>query len=113
MAFHAGESQVGSILEELHQCHRRLRGRRRKDREHEIHYLETGRFRMDYARYRSQGGPIGSDAAEGTCKHLVKERYNLTGARWGRGKIPLVPALRLSIFNEEWEDDWREMRKAA
>jgi len=48
-----------------------------------------------------------------TSKHLVKERYNLTGARWKRDNIRFVLALRLSIFNEEWDEDWRETRKAA
>ena len=63
---------------------------------------------MDYPRYRGDGWPIGSGAVEGTCKHLVKERDNVTGARWRRDNIPFVLALRLSIFNEKWESDRRE-----
>lgn len=107
------ESQVGAISEELRASARRLRGKRKQELELEINYLETGRARMDYARYRADGWLIGSGAVEGTCKHLVKERYNVTGARWKRDNIPFVLALRLSIFNDEWEEDWREMRKAA
>jgi len=106
------ESRVDEILK-VREAERRLRGKRKEDLGREIRYLETGRGRMDYARYRADGWLIGSGAVEGTCKHLVKERYNLTGARWKRDKIPYVLALRLSIFNEEWEEDWREMRKAA
>ena len=40
-------------------------------------------------------------------KPLVKHRFNLTGARWRRNNIEPILALRLSMFNEEWEDDWR------
>lgn len=56
---------------------------------------------------------MGSGAVEGTCKHWVKERYNVTGARWKRANIPYVLALRLWIFNEEWSGDFEQLRKAA
>ena len=107
------ESQVETILTELRGARRGLRGKRGASLESEISYLESGRERMDYARCRAEGWPMGSGAVEGTCKHLVKECYNVIGARWRRENIPFVLALRLSIFNEEWERDWREMRKAA
>ena len=68
---------------------------------------------MDYPRFRAEGWMIGSGAVEGTCKHLVKERYNVTGARWKRSNIPYVLALRLSIFNGEWAGDWEQLREAA
>ena len=104
---------VGEIVERLARAAKGLRGERRKSLEREIGYLEHGRDRMDYPRYRSAGWPVGSGAVEGTCKHLVKERYNVTGARWKRANIPYVLALRLSIFNEEWADDWDQLRQAA
>lgn len=107
------ESQVEDIIDELRGYYLRLRGKSRETLGKEIGYLETGRHRMDYARYRSEGWMVGSGAVEGTCKHLVKERYNVTGARWSREKIPLMLALRLSLFNEEWEEDWETLRQAA
>lgn len=105
--------QIQEILNRLAQSSKGLRGERRKGLEREIGYLETGRERMDYPRYREGGWLVGSGAVEGTCKHLVKERYNVTGARWKRTNIPYVLALRLSIFNEEWPKDWEQLRKAA
>jgi hypothetical protein len=74
----------------------------------ELTYLRAGRGRMDYARYEAQGWPIGSGAIEGTCKHLVKERFCVTGAHWRRANLPEVLALRLSIFNGEWLADWTD-----
>ena len=67
---------------------------------------------MDYARYEREGWPIGSGAIEGTCKHLVKERFCITGAQWRRKSIPFMLALRLSIFNEEWDSIWQHEEAA-
>jgi hypothetical protein len=107
------DGHVEQIVARLTQATKESRGERRKGLEREIGYLENGRERMDYPRYREQGWLVGSGAVEGTCKHLVKERYNVTGARWKRANIPYVLALRLSIFNEEWADDWEQLRLAA
>ena len=38
---------------------------------------------MHYALYLSLGLPIASGVIEGTCKHLVKDRFEISGARWG------------------------------
>ena len=78
----------------------------------EVTYLENGKGRMDYARYEKEGWLIGSGAVEGTCKHLIKSRFGVTGARWRRKNIPKILALRLAIFNDEWNQYW-ETPKAA
>lgn len=106
-------SRVQDILEELRSARRRLRGARRQALDGQIGYLEAGRSRMDYARYAQEDWPIGSGAVEGSCKHVVKERFHVTGARWKRDQIQNILALRLSIFNEEWNEDWRAIRKTA
>lgn len=105
--------EAASIIMRLKQAIGKLRGERRKNLQKEIGYLEHGQERMDYPRYRAEGWLIGSGAVEGTCKHLVKQRFNLTGARWKRSNIPFVLALRLAIFNGEWHQDWQTLRKTA
>ena len=100
------EGRLDEILKRLDQERKRRRGAKRERLEKEIHYLQTGRERMDYARFRAADWPIGSGAAEGTCKHLIKERFGVTGAHWRRRNIAPVLALRQSIFNEEWDRDW-------
>jgi len=100
------ESRLDEILDPLRREHKIRRGAKRKRIGAEIHYLESGRGRMDYARFRQAGWPIGSGAAEGTCKHLIKERFCVTGAHWRRRNIAPVLALRQAIFNEEWEGYW-------
>lgn len=99
-------SRVGEVLAELEAEHTRRRGAPRQRLFEEIRYLRNGQSRMDYARYEREGWPLGSGAIEGCCKHLIKERFGRTGARWRRKNIDPMAALRLSIANEEWEHDW-------
>jgi hypothetical protein len=100
--------KVKTILRDLGCRAAHSRGWRRKRLEEEIVYLRAGCRRMDYPRYEREGWPIGSGAIEGTCKHLVKERFGVTGAQWRRTNIPALLALRLSIFNQDWDADWNE-----
>lgn len=102
------EGGVDALLSDLAGEHRRRRGEGRERVRREIAYIESGRHRMDYPRYRAEGWPIGSGAVEGACKHLVKERLGLTGARWKRKDLPHVLALRTAQFNDEWGLLWRE-----
>lgn len=110
-------SKVGRLLKMLRTLYSRRRGEARAALAETVTYLQNGRHRMDYARYEREGWLIGSGAVEGTCKHLVKSRFGLTGARWRRKNIHKVLALRLGLFNHEWEHYWdshyRENRKAA
>jgi len=105
-------SRVQAILDELQALQRQRRGKARDRLTEEIGYLEKGKHRMDYVRYRALGWPIGSGAVEGTCKHLVKECFCLTGAHWKRANIPQMLALRLAIFNNEWESVWQNAQVA-
>lgn len=104
--------RVHLILRDLRAERERCRGKKRKRIDEEITYLEAGQDRMDYPRYRREGWPIGSGAIEGTCKHLVKERFNVTGAQWLRDEIKDVLALRVADFNEEWDSHWESQRTA-
>lgn len=99
-------SGLASVLRSLRTERGRRKGALRDRIEEELNYLVAGAHRMDYARYEAQGWLIGSGAVEATCKHLVKSRFCVTGAQWRRSNIPQTLALRLSIFNKEWENDW-------
>lgn len=107
------EGQAEEIVAELERLHKTHRGTKRTRLAEEIHYLREGKHRMDYPRYRAAGWPMGSGAVEATCKHLVKERLGVTGARWRRDNIPAVIALRLCRANEEWDQDFPPIAKLA
>ena len=107
------DSRVADVIDELDEERRRRRGDKRDAIAREIAYLEAGRKRMDYKRYRADGWPIGSGAIEATRKHLAKERLCVTGARWRRKNLPSVVALRQCRANQEWAMDFTPTAKAA
>ena len=45
-------------------------------------YLLKYKEFLDYETYLAQGFPICSGVIEGTCRHLINDRMDLTGARW-------------------------------
>lgn len=104
--------RVEEIIADLRETQARVRGQKRKRIGEEIVYLEAGRHRMDYPRYEAEGWPIGSGAIEGTCKHMVKQRFNVTGAQWRRANIQDVLALRVSQRNGDWDRHWQELSAA-
>ena len=105
-------SHLDRILKELKMERQQRHEKIRKLIDEEITYLEGGQARMDYARYEQEGWPIGSGAIEATCKHLVKERFCVTGARWRRANIYKMLALRIAIFNQEWSECWEAYEAA-
>ncbi len=105
------DGEMDELLAGLNEERKRRRGSKRARIDDEIRYLEKGRHRMDYPRYRREGWLVGSGAVEAACKKLVKQRFAITGARWGRGRINDMLALRLALENEEWEQHWGQ--KAA
>lgn len=100
------EGCLDELVDCLQEEHRRRRGEKRERLRREIAYLQAGRHRMDYPRYREQGWPVGSGAVEGACKHLVKQRLGITGARWKRKDLPHILALRTARFNGDWGLLW-------
>jgi len=69
----------------------------------------TGYFRrnqpyMDYAEYLRRGWPIGTGVIEGTCRHLVKDRMELSGMLWTIAGAGDLLALRAVNENGDWED---------
>ena len=50
-------------------------------------YLLKNKERFDYATALANGWPIATGIIEGACRHLVKDRMDLTGARWSLERI--------------------------
>ena len=57
-------------------------------------YLLKNKKRFDYARALKNGWPIATGIIEGACRHLVKDRMDLTGARWSLNGAEAVLQLR-------------------
>lgn len=66
-------------------------------------YLEQNLPYMDYATYLRRGWPVGTGVVEGTCRHLVKDRMELSGMRWTVSGAEAILALRAVNENGDWE----------
>jgi hypothetical protein len=73
-------------------------------------YLRRNQPYMDYAEYLRQGWPVGTGVIEGACRHLVKDRMELSGMRWTMAGAGALLALRAVNENGDW-DDFHEFRR--
>jgi hypothetical protein len=70
-------------------------------------YLLNKRGHLDYPRALRQGWPIATGVIEGACRYLVKDRMDITGARWGLDGAEAVLKLRALRTNGDFEEYWR------
>lgn len=86
---------------------RGLRDKARKPVDQCADYLLKYRDYLRYDEYLAAGLPIATGVIEGACRHLVKDRMELTGARWrveGAEAVLRLRSLRSSgDFAEYWE----------
>jgi len=57
-------------------------------------YLLTYSKYLHYDEYLKQGMPIATGVIEGACRHLIKDRMDITGARWSLSGAEAVLKLR-------------------
>lgn len=57
-------------------------------------YIENNQQRLRYDQALAQGLPIATGVIEGACRHLVKDRMDITGARWGLEGAEAILKLR-------------------
>ncbi|EQD70769.1 hypothetical protein B1B_04820, partial [mine drainage metagenome] len=70
-------------------------------------YLVNQRTRLNYPRALRDGWPIATGVIEGACRHLVKDRLDVTGARWGLAGAEAVLKLRALRTNGDFDEYWR------
>jgi hypothetical protein len=69
-------------------------------------YLEAKAPYLDYPAALAAGWPIATGVIEGACRHLVKDRMDITGARWGIHTADAVLQLRALLANGDWDAYW-------
>ena len=62
---------------------------------------------LDYPNALAKGWPIATGVIEGACRHLVKDRMDITGARWGLDGAEAVLKLRAVRCNGDFDAYWR------
>jgi hypothetical protein len=69
-------------------------------------YLDAKAPHLDYPTALAAGWPISTGVIEGACRHLVKDRMDITGARWGIQTAEAILKLRALHANGDFDDYW-------
>ncbi|MGW4518034.1 ISKra4 family transposase [Streptomyces sp. NPDC004393] len=69
-------------------------------------YLAGHLDQLHYDTALAAGWPIATGAVEGACRHLIADRLDITGARWGLTGAEAVLQFRALITNGDFEDYW-------
>ena len=72
-----------------------------------ITYLKNHKEYMKYDQYLSEGYPIGSGVVESACSHIVKDRMEISGARWGINGSDSILKLRSVAKSKDWDEYWK------
>ncbi|NEQ86608.1 ISKra4 family transposase [Moorena bouillonii] len=70
-------------------------------------YLLNNRDYLRYDLYLAEGFPVATGVIEGACRHLIKDRMDITGARWSLQGAEAVLRLRSLHVSGDWNDYWR------
>jgi hypothetical protein len=71
-----------------------------------IGYLTAKREFLGYDTALSRGWPIATGVIEGACRHLIGDRLDITGARWGLQGAEAVLKLRALWSNGDFDTYW-------
>jgi hypothetical protein len=69
-------------------------------------YLLKYRQHLQYDQFLSKGFPIATGVIEGACRHLVKDRMDITGARWRLDRAEAVLQIRALRSSGDFEQYW-------
>lgn len=69
-------------------------------------YLTAKKPYLDYHTALDKGWPIATGVIEGACRHLVKDRMDITGARWGLDTAEAILKLRAVTTNDDFDAYW-------
>ena len=70
-------------------------------------YLTNNAPYLDYPTALAAGWPIATGVIEGTCRYLVKDRMDITGARWSAQGAEAVLKLRAVCSNGDFDRYWK------
>jgi hypothetical protein len=67
-------------------------------------YLENKQDYLDYPTFLAAGWPVASGLIEGAARWLIKDRMEVTGARWGLDSAEAILRLRALRGNGDLDD---------
>lgn len=66
-------------------------------------YLDHNSLGADYARALAAGYPIATGNIEGACRYLIRDRLDITGARWSIAGAEAVIRVRALMKSGDWD----------
>jgi hypothetical protein len=78
----------------------------RKGADQTATYLTSKNPYLDYQTALTNGWPIATGIIEGACRHIVNDRMDITGARWGLHGAQAILTLRTLISNGDFNAYW-------
>jgi hypothetical protein len=69
-------------------------------------YLNKNEPFLEYNKYLQSGYPIATGVIEGACRHLVKDRMDITGARWSLKGAEAILKLRSLHASGDLDEYW-------
>lgn len=100
--------QVSQVVKGLRQMvtKRRLTGTKGATLRSVAAYFYANRERMRYDLYLANGWPIASGSVEGTCKNLVRDRFERSGMRWSPPMAEALLQLRATYLSGDLDEYW-------
>jgi hypothetical protein len=86
---------------------RNLSGTKRKAVDRCANYMLKHKQFMRYDLFLALGLPIGTGVIEGACRHLVRDRMDITGARWRLERAEAILKLRALRSSGDFEQYWK------
>ena len=85
---------------------RGLKANNRKGADTCADYLLKKKKLLRYDLYLAAGSPIATGVIEGACRHLINDRFDITGARWSVPGAEAVLRLRSLRSSGDFEEYW-------
>lgn len=83
-----------------------LTAQKRKKADDCARYLTNKAPYLNYPKALAAGWPIATGVIEGACRHLIKDRMDITGARWSTAGAEAVLKLRAIRSNGDFDAYW-------
>jgi hypothetical protein len=96
--------KISSLIGVLQRKRKTLKKSKQGDYDKLLTYFRNNKHQMRYDEYLAAGYPIGSGVVEGACRHLVKDRMELTGMRWHIEGAQAMLNTRSAFINGEWDE---------
>jgi hypothetical protein len=104
---------VDGALDYISKLTRRFRNQRKiQQLEKLAGYIERNRHGIWYKEAREKGISIGAGSADKAGDILICRRMKLRGMRWSRKGADAALAIRILVYNAEWDEFWQTYKAA-